>query len=114
MRSLDDVGQGKAVGYLPLATLKNVLRISADKIRESCEARGLNVKIFDEDSSCIKSGAIFVYDTGLVRGIIDRFDQDILARGWSGDVESIIERIAIEWYCENDPAMPFIKALYGE
>lgn len=114
MRSLDDVGQGKAVGYLPLATLKNVLGVSADKIRESYLARGLNVKIFNEDASCIKGGAIFVYDTELFQGIIDRFDQDILAHGWSDDVESIIERIAIEWYCENDPLMPFIKALYGE
>jgi hypothetical protein len=114
MRSIEDVGRTKAVGYLPLATLEKVLGLEPEELRKQSIARSLEVRIFEEGKCCIKSGAIFVYDSVLFKKIAEKFREEILARGWIAECDFLIERIATNWFSEQEPVLQFISALYGE
>ena len=114
LRSLDLVGESKAIGYLPIATVENLLDTSIESIRYLYENKGLSIVVFGEDRTCMKSGAIFIFDEQMMLAMIDRFKEIIIRRGWKLELEYVIEKIAVAWYESNDPITQFIRAIYGD
>jgi hypothetical protein len=111
---LDNVGATKAVGYLPLSTIERVLEQNPAKLVQHYRQKGLCVRVFDENESCIKSGALFVWDHDQALRYINEFDKSVTEKGWPIDADVVLANIAAEWFEKDDPIMPLIYALYGE
>jgi hypothetical protein len=114
LSSFEDIGGAKAVGYLPIYTINDVLKESIVSRVEGLTARGLSVRVFNEGETCIKSGAVFAYEPEMVSRIIDKHQAALLDKSWAPTPAYVINQIAKEWYEENDPIMPFIRDLYND
>jgi hypothetical protein len=114
MESLTGVGHRKAVGYLPLRTITCVLESSMESVQRELAVRGLRTISLDETEACIKSGALFAFSEPMLLKEIAKFRAEIERRGWQAEPTFVVRRIAEEWFGEDDPIMPFIKAVYGE
>lgn len=112
--SLDQVGKTKAVGYLPIYTITKVLNDTINARIGPLVKRGLKVRVFGEEETCIKSGALFVYNHDMVLTIIEKYKVEIASRNWNPSPEFIIERIACEWFESTTPIMEFIRDLYND
>jgi hypothetical protein len=110
----EDVGRTKAVGYLPIYTINDVLKETIDRRAEALTARGLNVRVFNEGETCIKSGAVFAYDSEMMSRIIDKHRDALANKDWAPAPDYVVNRISIEWYEQDDPIMPFIRDLYND
>ncbi len=104
----------KSVGYLPIYTIANVLKESVDTLTRDLSLRGLDVRLYQEDETCIKSGALFAFDTNMVRDLIELHKGVLSEKHWALDPEQAITKIAEEWYDESDAIIPFIRDLFGE
>jgi hypothetical protein len=62
LHDLMQVGLRKPLGYVPLYTLKELLRRDPEDIASEVVASGLAAAQFGPDRCCIKSGALYVYD----------------------------------------------------
>lgn len=114
MSSVDEVGVSKAVGYLPLKTVRDMLGLDINLLTKAFESKYLHVKIFEETQTCINSGAFFVYDHAAFDKTINLFAEEIVRKGWRPEVESVLDQVANRWFDGDDHIMPFIRALYGE
>jgi hypothetical protein len=114
LRSFDDVGATKAIGYLPKKTILDLLALDIDQIRTYYEVKGLKTKMFDERETCIKSGAMFVYDRARFDQIVEKFKVEIVGKGWLAESGFVLDQIATHWFEGDDPILPLIRALYGE
>lgn len=74
LKSFDSVGPEKAVGYLPLPAIRKILNESVSDIKNLYIQRWLNCIEFSEQETCIKGGALFVYDEIAFKKILDRFN----------------------------------------
>lgn len=54
-------GSTKPLGYLPLYTLKHLLRYDPKDVAGEANASGLTATQFGPDACCIKSSALYVY-----------------------------------------------------
>ena len=114
LESLDLVGHSKAVGYLPLRTITDFIKTPLKELKESYRRKNLNIRVFSERDTCIKSGAFFVYDKIMMEHAISAFQTTITNLNWSPVPIYIIGRIARNWYDADHPVMPFVRALYGD
>lgn len=112
--SLDRVGKTKAIGYLPLDTVSKIAKISIPDLEKKYLQHGLCVQVLDENETCIRSGAIFVYDRPALLGICREFEALLIDLSWPMEADAIVMKIAREWFPENDSIMPFIRAIYGD
>ncbi|MBW0005448.1 MAG: hypothetical protein JO216_18395 [Hyphomicrobiales bacterium] len=113
-RHFDEIGKTKAVGYLPMYTITDILLISADDWARTLTERGLCVRVFNEDETCIDRGAMYVYDPRMIAELTERHKGTILKKGWKANAEFIIETIAKDWFERSDPIMPFIRELFND
>ena len=77
-RSLNQVGPAKPVGYLPLNTIKNLVKVEVDQVIASAASRGLASAQFGPEECCIKSGALYIYDRQALTRLL-RNHADLLA-----------------------------------
>lgn len=113
MRSLTSVGISKAVGYLPLNTIINVLGYNVDILKSHFISSGLEVNIMNENECCIYSGAFFVYDEIMVRFIATEHSLLLKQMNFNSDPIEIIRLISSFWYEIDDPIMQLIDKLYS-
>jgi hypothetical protein len=114
LESLDKVGDSKAVGYLPRHTVIDILDMTSTDVLSMYGSKGLLVVEFKESETCIKGGAFFVYDAAMIAKLIFKYECILAVNRWPLDPNKIIKKIAKKWYPERHPAMPFIRALYGD
>lgn len=114
LASLDRVGRDKAIGYLPLNTIVNILRLSIGDVRNRYEGSGLSVAEFGPHQTCINSGAVFVYDASMIEKLIPNFRKQLSAKRWGSDPHRIVAGLARSWFANEDEIMPFIRALYAD
>jgi len=114
LRSLTEVGPTKPVGYLPLDTIRNVVRQSPEAVAASANVRGLMAVQFGPDICCIKSGALYVYDRESLARLL-RAEADAVAHaGLPSDPDRFVAHIAAVWYAEDHPACQIIASAFGE
>lgn len=114
LKSLTEVGLSKAVGYLPLYTIYEILGSSPDELAKAAQRRGLVTYRSGEDQCCIKSGALYVYDRNLLIDILTQWTGVIQMNGSHSDPDMFIKAIAETWFEPGDPIMPVIRHAFGE
>jgi hypothetical protein len=113
LRSVTDVGRSKPVGYLPLATIRDVLQLDPKVVADAATARGLVAAQFGPEVCCIKSGALYVYHREALANILKVRTDAISMAGLPSDPDRFIAVIAATWFEEDHPARPIIAAAFG-
>ncbi len=114
MRSLTEVGPAKPVGYLPLRTIKDFVKLSPDTIAADAAKHGLAMAQFDPKTCCIKSGALYVYDRESLAKLLQAQADAVSVAGVPHDPDRFVAHIAAVWYAEDHPAYPIIAKAFGE
>src|SRR5262245_61627149 len=114
LRSLTDVGTSKPVGYLPLHTIKDFVRLSPEAVAGAATARGLATAQFGPDTCCIKSGALYVYHRDALAKLLGARADVISAAGLPLDPDRFVAHVATVWFAADHPVRPIIAAAFGD
>lgn len=114
LRSLTEVGPAKPIGYLPLDTIRNFVKLSPDAIANEARTRGLVTVQFGPDACCIKSGAFYVYDREALGRLLQAQAGLVAVAGLPREPDRFVAHIAAVWYAEDNPACRIIGAAFGE
>lgn len=112
LKSITEVGRSKAIGYLPTNTIERILKVNTDWIEKFCSQNGLRFRVFSEEQTCIKSGAIFVWSEKML--------VDVLSRARRGDQldpmapDDFVQLIATEWYDDDHYLMATIRRAFND
>jgi len=109
-----NIGSKKAVSYLPLNTVKNVLGISIQKYLSMIKDQGNESLVLLSHECCINSGAIYAYDTSVLQKILKENEKILSANNWPVTPEKFIRRMASEWLEEGDPVLSVIRKVFGD
>jgi hypothetical protein len=113
-QSLGVVGPKKAVGYLPLYTISEVLGAELDDLVGEAESQGLSTIVLGPDRCCIKSGALYVYHRAALEKLLRQAADVVQNSGLSSNPEQFVEQIAATWFEPEEPIYPVIKAAFSD
>jgi len=113
LRSLQQVGPAKPVGYPPLSTVTDVLGLEVDDLIRDAIARGLAAVRFGPERCCIKSGAIYVYDCWAVAAAVRDATDNLTDYEIPSDPDGFVQYIAANWLDEDHPAYAIIVRAFG-
>lgn len=111
--SLTSVGPAKPIGYLPLYTLR-AMGEAGERIVAASADRGLSVVEFGPDKSCVKSGAIYVYDRIALGRLLKMATATLAVAGLSSDPDEFVAAIAATWFSSTHPLTATIAAAFGD
>jgi len=114
LQSLTRVGDSKAIGYLPLYTIRDFLEMTAQELSEQARHRGLDALCFEEDRCLIKSGALYLYDRDRLNKILAASTHILKLHQWPTDPDLFVGAIAQEWLQPGNPILPIVKQAFGE
>jgi hypothetical protein len=114
LSSLTQVGPAKPIGYLPLYTIRDILRIEPNALACDAEARGLSTAPLGPDQCCIKSGALYVFDRKSLEHMMQSSRHILSPSRWPLDPEQFVARIAREWIDQAHPVVPVIRRAFGD
>jgi hypothetical protein len=114
LRNLTVVGSTKLVGYLPLYTIRDFVKLPPETIAADAIARGLVAAQFGPDTCCIKSGALYVYDREALAKFLQTQADAVSVAGLPNDPDCFVARIAAVWYAEDHPACWIIPRAFGD
>src|SRR5215475_4346924 len=114
LQSLMEVGPAKPVGYLPLYTIKDLVRQTPEAVAAAATARGLVTAQFGAAACCIKSGALYVYDREALASLLRKRADALLASGLPLDPDRFIAHIATVWFEKDHPAYSIIARAFGD
>lgn len=110
LQSLDRVGKDKAVGYLPLSTVRVVLGLQLEDLLMFYGAH-LQTLIVHEAESCIKSGAVFVYSASAIEN--SHVWKGLQSQGFASPAE-FIAFLGRNWVSDGHLLKPLIRTLFGD
>ncbi|WP_234731371.1 hypothetical protein [Acidocella facilis] len=112
LRSLTSVGPKKAVGYLPLYTIRDILRLQPEQVAREAEDEGLRALIID--TARIKSGALYVYHQDTLSRLLLKFEEIVVAANAPIDPDKFIELIAYHQFEPNHPLYRIIASAFND
>jgi hypothetical protein len=114
LRSLTRVGPEKPVGYLPLYTLREIAGVVPATVSAEAVSRGLVAAQFGPGESCIKSGALYLYDRQTLSALLQAHADILVAAGIPTEPDAFVATIAAVWLEPEHPAYPIIAMAFGE
>lgn len=109
-----NIGEGKPVSYLPIRTIRTLLKLDVDQYKSLVEQVGGICAVFLPDQTCIKSGAIYAYHPAGLKRVLDENAQLLRKCNWPTSCEGFVKRISAEWLADDDPMLPVVRAAFGE
>lgn len=108
------VDEGKPVSYLPIGTIKNVIGIPVEEYVRMAKGKGLMCDVFSPEETCIKGGAVYVYDAVALQNVLEK-NRDILEEmSWPRWAPEFVRRIAKEWLDEEGDILRIIRSAFGD
>jgi hypothetical protein len=114
LRGVAQIGPAKPVGYLPLHTIRDILRIEPRVLAQDGAAKGLSAVLFGPTQCCIKSGALYLFDRQSLELLLQSSRPILSASRWPLDPDQFVRRIAREWIEPGHPVVPVIRRAFGE
>lgn len=114
IESLTLVGPAKAVGYLPLRTVTQVLGLNVGDVIAQALARGLGAISIGPHHCCIKSGALYVFDSVALEAVLRVGAATLEQVNAPTDPEMFVRFIARDWFVPDHPIMPIIRAAFAD
>jgi hypothetical protein len=112
LQSLRAVGTNKIIGYLPNFTITDILGLNFEKIQADAESNGLTSMQLGPDECCIKSGAVYVYDSSALRILLEFSPAILRANEWPVNPDEFVRANAFTWVQPDDPIMPIIERAF--
>lgn len=114
LRDLAGVGPSKPMGYLPLRTIRNFVRLSPKAVAADAAARGLASAQFGTRQCRISSGALYVYDRAALAGLLRAHAEVLDAAGVPRDPDGFVAHVAAVWYAPGHPLHAVIGLAFGD
>ena len=112
--SLTLVGPAKAVGYLPLHTVTQVLGLKVEDVIAQAKARGLRAIAIGPRHCCIKSGGLYVFDGVALEAVLSVGSATLEQAKAPTEPEMFVRFIARHWFASDHPIMPIIRAAFAD
>jgi hypothetical protein len=93
-RSLTVVGPNKAFGYLPLYTIIDILGVDPEDLIAEAHMQGLSTIVLGPEQCCIKSGALYVYDSATLEQLLQMSADLMRTNVLSIEPELFVKQIA--------------------
>ena len=113
LREHTELGQHKAVSYLPIHTVNRYLKGGVAEYKRISEASGNKVYVCYAPISVIESGAVHVFNNDVLHSILAENKTLLLNGGWPIEPLEFIERLAREWVEDNNPVITVIRKFLG-
>ncbi|RYE33326.1 MAG: hypothetical protein EOP23_09015 [Hyphomicrobiales bacterium] len=114
LESLALVGPEKAVGYLPLQTVTQVLGLKVEDVIAQAATRGLRAIAIGPHHCCIKSGALYVWDEVALEAVLRVGSATIEKVKAPAEPEMFVRFIARDWFVTEHPIMQIIRAAFAD
>jgi hypothetical protein len=102
------------IGYLPLYTIRDILKMETHALAQDSAAKGLSAALFGPAQCCIKSGALYLFDRQSLELLLQSSRPILSASRWPLDPDQFVGRIAPKWIDPGHPVTPVIKRAFGE
>jgi hypothetical protein len=109
-----NIGQQKAVSYLPINTIENTLNLSIDEYVTMIEERGHSAIVLGPQECCIKSGAVYAYNCMALGDILRDNNEILMQHGLTTKSDDFIKKIAAEWQDRDSALYQVIKRAFGD
>lgn len=111
---LTQVGLSKPVGYLPLYTIRDLLKLAPEDIAADLNTRGLSTVQFSTATCCIKSGALYVYHKQALTDLLMENAGLLHTAGIPNSPDEFVARIAAVWFDQDHPAKRVVDRAFGD
>jgi hypothetical protein len=109
-----NVGRQKAVSYLPIRTIENVLGLRLHKYVSMIEDLGHKAMVLGPEECIISSGAVYAYSCEDLDEILQDNKAILLEHGWPTTSINFIRKMAVEWVDRENAIFPVIRKAFGE
>jgi hypothetical protein len=114
LRSLNRVGPDKAIAYLPLYTIRDILHLAPEALIAEAISRNLAAVAIGPDRSCIQSGALYVYHREALAQRLRKSAAMLTSHQLAIDPDRFVQQIAATWFEREHPVYPVIAASFGD
>ena len=108
------VGAQKPLSFLPLNTIENVLGMTTREYQMLVSRAGNDSILLDENSCCIKSGAIYAFNEKYLDEVLKESVELLTKLHLPIRSRDFIEKIASEWFDESHAILPVIRKAFGD
>lgn len=112
--SVQRVGRDKAIGYLPLYTIRDIMGLDVEDLVVEAKSRALSALVFGPAECCIKSGALYVFDQQSLAALLTASIGALISGGWPTEPDGFVRAVAADWVEPEHPVMPVIRKAFGE
>jgi 8-oxo-dGTP pyrophosphatase MutT (NUDIX family) len=109
-----NVGPHRPLSYLPINTVEAVLKMNIGNYVAEAMMRDAKVAIIPAPLTCIKSGAVYVFDEPSLTTVLSANAPLLRLQGWPTTNREFVSRLAAEWLEDSHPVMPVVRAAFGE
>lgn len=113
-RNLWRVGREKRIGYLPLYTVRDPPRLSAEGLAAEAAPRGLSAAILDAAECRIESGALCVFHRQELATPLADAAAALNRVEWPAEPDGFVRAIAAEWPEPGHPVLPVVREASGD
>lgn len=106
------VGENKALGYLPISTIKKYSDIDLNKIKEELESKGMVVIELNEEESNVTGGALYAYDRDSLKHILESGKSILEKNKWPIDPDAFVRHLNI--YTEDEDLYNLIMKVFAD
>lgn len=107
------VGSKKAIGYLPIETIKKN-GFSYLDIMISLNEKGIETRYFSEEKCKIKSGALFAFDIDALAKILKENQKILLQANWPIEVDIFINHLIGHTAKPETDLFRLLEKVYGK
>jgi len=114
LNSFTRVGPDKAIGYLPMRTVLNILRLTIPAVEFEFASGNRTVLPLGPDECCIDGGAVYVFDRLALASLLRTSSAQLASLGWPTDNEGFVRKIAAEWLAADHPLLGLVREAFGD
>lgn len=108
------IGREKRIGHLPLHTIRDLLRPSAEDLAAEAASRGLSAAVLDTAECCIESGALYVFHRQELAALLVDAAAALDEAGWPAEPDGFVRAVAAEWLEPGHPVLPVVREAFGD
>ena len=87
------VGMCKAMGYLPIPTLRKYT--TEQELGQYLESKGLRTRLYRPgECTCSNNGSLYAYDSEMLQEILDKNSSILYGFGWPVNADNFVDSVA--------------------
>lgn len=112
-REVRRVGEDKALGYILFRVIRKITNTSINDFCNTFKKNQSHV-ILRKTQTCLRAGAVFVFDEKSMNRILDKYDDVIRKMKWERNTVYVVRKIAKTWFEDDHIVIPMIREMFGD